>query len=211
MTQKLDQQIVSSLIVMADKFDAEGDFTMAAKVDSTIRSMARGRPKSPLKNLDDDVKESLVKFLHNISKRMEASKSDLEELFRRMRYFDVADSAKGLGLEKALKDMDKVQQCVDSGKESLHGMLGGNKSELKALIDKLDDGGDAADDDLDPVEHNPLDFFAEQSAKDEKSEEDIKEELDSDEPDQDEISEEDLEELDAFWDDWNDETFEGDE
>jgi len=151
---KMSQELFSSLIVMADRFDSEGKFAMAAKIDNTLKSLARGRPRSPLKGLDEDTKKDLVKFLHNIGKRMSSSTSDLEELFRRMRYFDVADSAKPLGLDKVFKDLVRVQECVDTGKESLHSMLGGNKSELKSLLEELE--GDYAEDE---PEHNPLDFF----------------------------------------------------
>lgn len=165
MKPKMSQELLASLIVMADKLDAEGKFAMAAKIDSTLKSMARGRPKSPLKGLDEDTKKDLVKFLHNIGKRMSSSKSDLEELFRRMRYFDVAESAKPLGLDKAFKDMDRVQQCVDAGKESLHAMLGGNKSDLKSLLEALE--GDNVEDEPD---HNPLEFFNSREETDSASE-----------------------------------------
>jgi len=204
----LSKDIISELVVMADRFDQNGQFDMAAKVDTTIRSMARGRPKSPLKNLDDDVKESLVKFLHNISKRMEASKNDLEELFRRMRYFDVADSAKPLGLDKALKDLSRVQECVDAGKESLHGMLGGNKSNLKALIEKLNDGEDDAND-LEVPKHNPLDFF--DSRQDDEDEAEDEDESGEEEPSAKELEEKD-EALQEFWKNYEElESFEDDE
>lgn len=215
---KMSQELLDSLIVMADKFDAEGKFAMAAKIDDTLRSIARGRPKSPLKGLDEDTKKDLVKFLHNIGKRMSSSKNDLEELFRRMRYFDVAESAKPLGLDKAFKDMDRVQQCVDSGKESLHAMLGGNKSELRSLLEALE--GDNAEDES---EHNPMDFFNSREETETVPQEETEEgaDLESDvetaevmsmmgEEEESDEEYEEFEEADELLKDfWGDESFEG--
>ena len=216
MDPKLEQEILSSLIVMADKLDAKDEIDGVFVIDDVIKSAAKGRPRAPMKGLDDDVKEDLVKFLFNITKRMVASKKDLTELFRRMRYFDVADSAKPLGLDKALKNMSLVQDCADNSAEALHSMLGGNKASFKSLLEKLNGGDGCEDIDLDEVDHKPLDFFnsreetdepTEPSELDEPAEQDEKIEVDGDMVDEieelieedDELSDEDKEELEEFW------------
>lgn len=124
---------------MADDFDAAGDFEKAARVDETIKVMARGRHKATLKGLDDNVKRSLIKFLHNVSKRMKESNDDLQELFKRMRYFDHVNVLKPFGLDKAIKDIGDTQKCVDAAKEKIYILTyGGGKSSLNKLLEKLD-------------------------------------------------------------------------
>lgn len=188
---KLSDKIISELVTLADDFDQSGQFNMAAKVDDTIKSFARGRPKAPLKGLDDDVKESLITFLHNAGKRLKASQGDLQELFRRLRYFDQAESIKPLGLEKALKDMGDTQACIDTAKEKLYGMtFGGGKAGMGKLLDKLDDGGDNLDD---APAHSPLDFFDSRQGGEEPAQEPVEEEPSSEE------KEEEEEALTEFW------------
>lgn len=133
-------EIINTLIKMADGFDASGDFEKAARVDDTIKSIARGRPpKAPLKSLDDNVKKSLVKFLHNVGKRMKESNDDLQELSRRMRYFDKINVLKPFGLDQAMKDISHTQKCVDAAKEKLYVLtFGGGKSSLNKFLEKLD-------------------------------------------------------------------------
>ena len=203
---KSPNEILVELVAMADRFDQAGDFDKAAKVDTAIKSFARGRPKAPMKGLDEDVKEALVKFLHSVSKRLKASQDDLEELFRRLRYFDQADAIKPLGLEKALKDMADTQSCVDGAKERLYSMtFGGGKGGLNKLLEKLEGGGESADD---MPNHKPTEFFDSRQPADDlaKDEPELEEEASPEE-----LSDE-KEALEEFWKTYEDlESFEDEE
>lgn len=206
MTKSTDEILVE-LVAMADRFDQSGDFDKAAKVDATIKSFARGRPKAPLKGLDEDVKEALVKFLHSVSKRLKASQDDLEELFRRLRYFDQADAIKPLGLEKALKDMADTQSCVDGAKERLYSMtFGGGKGGMAKLLEKLESGGESADD---MPNHKPNEFFDSRQLADDFAKDEAKPE--AEEPTSEELSDEE-EALEEFWKNYEElESFEDEE
>ena len=220
---KSSNEILIELVAMADRFDHAGDFDKATKIDSTIKSMAkgRGRPSAPMKGLDEDVKEALVKFLHNVSKRLKASQDDLQELFRRMRYFDQSDSLKPLGLDKAMKDMAETQSCIDSAKERLYSMtFGGGKGGLSKLLEKLEDAGESAGESADDMpNHKPAEFFdsrqpVDDMAKDEPELESIepKDESESKEEVSPEERDEETEALEEFWKNYEQlESFEDDE
>jgi hypothetical protein len=133
-----------------------------------------------MKGLDEDVKEGLVKFLHSVSKRLKASQDDLQELFRRMRYFDQSDFLKPLGLDKAMRDMQDTQSCVDSAKERLYSMtFGGGRGGLNKLLEKLEAPGDSADD---MPDHKPAEFFDSRQPADDLVKNENETELDTVEP-----------------------------
>ena len=101
-------ELIALLVKMADKFDREGDFDLASDVDQTLLSMS-ARPRAPLKGLDDDVKKNLIIFLHDSDKNMGSSIKGLKEFFRRLRYFDIADHIKEMGLDRIVRDMEKTR------------------------------------------------------------------------------------------------------
>lgn len=150
----MDLKRISKLIQLADKFDQEGKFDMALAVDKVLKSKA-ARTKPPLKGLKDDVKKSLIVFLLDAEESNQKSCKGLGELFRRMRYFDISDSIKELGLDKVLKEMQKTQDCLDTAKKDFYTMTFGKKpsrADLSNLLEqlgkekaKLDDGQEALD------------------------------------------------------------------
>ena len=77
------------LVRLADRLDNEGKHTLAAAVDDVLQVTAAGRPKAPLKGLSDDVKKDLLQFLHNVKENIADSMDALDELFGRLRYFDI--------------------------------------------------------------------------------------------------------------------------
>ena len=144
------------LVKLADKFDQEGKHELATAVDTVILSTA-ARNKAPLKDLDKDVKKDLLKFLHTVQKNMKDSMDALHEFFRRLRYFDIGDTVKEMGLDKVLKEIEKTHSCVDSASKSLFTMSYG-KRPSKADLDQLaDDFGLAGGENP-----SPLSFFESQ-------------------------------------------------
>lgn len=115
---------------------------------------AAGRPKAPLRKLDDDVKKDLMKFLTTVKKNMEESVDALEELFRRMRYFDIDDMVKELGLDKVIKDMEKTNDCMDNATKTMYALTHGKKPSKSDMEQMAEDFGLKSD----PRE-SPLEFF----------------------------------------------------
>jgi len=214
---RMSENVTTKLVSLADKFDREGKFELADAVDSVITSKA-ARPKAPLKGLNDDVKKSLILFVIDADKNMKSSTKGLGELFRRMRYFDIADSIKELGLDKVVKDMEKTQECLDGAKKNFYAMTFGkhpSKADIEKLIKELgkegdgDDEGQAAldffskhtDDDIPKMPE----FDSEEAAPDEEGEEGdtfsnvfengVKEEDPEFEPDDEELSDEEWDEF----------------
>ena len=172
-------ELISTLIVLADKFDQEGKDKLADAVDEVLTSIA-ARPAAPLKGLDEDVKKDLLKFLHKSEQNTKDSQADLEELMRRLRYFDVADYTKDMSLDRIFKDISKVQECLDGAKKKMYELSFGKKpsrGDLDQLVKDLD--GDAANDGSGG--HDPLEFFNSQQAADDKHDEESFEEDDLEE------------------------------
>lgn len=161
--QSTESQILSLLVKMADDFDRAGEHDLASEVDDTITSRA-ARFKAPLKQLDDDIKNNLIIFIHDADQNTSNSVKGLRELFRRLRYFDLMDSIKELGLDKVVKEMEKTQGCLDGAKKKFYELMHGkkpSKQDLTDLFEQLTGKEDNAE--------GPLDFF-EQQAKDEDEE-----------------------------------------
>ena len=173
------------LITIANQLDQKGKHELADAVDKVVKSAA-GRPKAPLKSLDEDVKKDLIKFLATVKKNMESSAEALEELFRRLRYFDIADVVKDLGLDKVLKDMEKTQDCMDNATKSMFSMIHGKKPSKSDMDQMADDFG------LEKQEkESPLKFFEGQNISQKRDEAGLDEnellgEIDNERPNPDE-------------------------
>lgn len=139
------------LVRLADRLDNEGKHTLAAAVDDVLQVTAAGRPKAPLKGLSDDVKKDLLQFLHNVKENIADSMDALDELFGRLRYFDIVDDVKDLGLEKTLKELGKTHSCVDSAFTSMYARTHGRRPSKAQMA--ADFGGGARN------ERNPIEFF----------------------------------------------------
>jgi hypothetical protein len=152
--------MINNLIKMADKFDQEGKYEMAEKIDSALKNLVKkdaARPKAPLKGLKDDVKKNLVLFIIDADKNMSSGIGRLKELFRRLRYFDLDDSVRDLCLDKVVKEMEKTQSCLDSAKKSFYTLVFGktpSRDELEELAKTLKNDKNDEDDG-----QSALDFF----------------------------------------------------
>ena len=157
------------LVKLADKFDQEGKYDLASVVDGVILSTA-ARNKAPLKDLDEDVKKDLLKFLHTVQKNMKNSMTALDEFFRRLRYFDIGDTVREMGLDKALKEMEKTHDCIDNAGRSMYTMAYGRRPSKSDMAQMADDFSIARDE-----KPNPLSFFESQMSNDADFEERKKE------------------------------------
>lgn len=119
---------------MADEFDRQGKIELAAAVDDAIKSFA-ARPKAPLKKMDEQRKEDLLKFLGTVCENLEESVTSLEELFRRLRYFGIDGEVKGLNLDEALKDMKDLSACMDGASRKFYEFSFGKKPSKDYLKD----------------------------------------------------------------------------
>jgi len=155
-------ELIKMLVKMADKFDREGRFDLAEDIDRTLQSYS-ARPKAPLKKLDDDVKKNLIVFLHDADKGVGSSIEGLNEFFRRLRYFDVADQIKEMGLDKVVKDMEKTKGCLGDSVKKFYEITNGKRPSQKDLDGLFNDDG--------ATEQSALDFFDSQMAKDKDEEE----------------------------------------
>lgn len=155
--KKTNNSVLKSLVSMADKFDREGKQNLADAVDSILLSTA-ARPKStPLKNLDEDVKKDLLKFIHRVKDNVKDSVDALEEFFRRLRYFDSDEHVKDLKLDKILKELEKTHDCMDGASRTMYALTYG-KHPSKADLEQQ-----AEDFKTDRAElGKPLEFFESQ-------------------------------------------------
>jgi len=169
--QNTEAEVRALLVKMADDFDRSGNHNLASEVDSTLKSFS-ARPKAPLKKLEDDIKKNLIIFVHDADQSTSKSINGLKELFRRLRYFDLADSIKEIGLDRVVRDMEKTQGCLGGAKSRLYEMMMGRKPSAQALDDFLNVPGDDAN------EQGALDFFDRHMAKEDV---DLKDEEDSEE------------------------------
>jgi len=154
---------VNSLISLADKFDQEGKGHLSEAIDDVLTSTAG--PKAPLKKMDDEVKKELLKFLCDSEKRMTSATGDLEELTRRLRYFDLSHYAKDMGIDRTLKDISKVISSLAEAKVKMFEISFGKKpsqDDLRKLVNEFE--GDAADDGN--GKHSPQAFFGKQQLAD---------------------------------------------
>jgi hypothetical protein len=193
MASVVENKIRSVLVKMADEFDQERKFDLASEVDRALKSFS-ARPKAPLKKLDDKVKKNLIIFVHDADQNNSKSIKSLNELFRRLRYFDFSDSAKDLGLDKIVKDMEKTQEGLESAKKRFFELMHGKKPSKKDLEEMFNNIVDAVKHD---EGQNTLDFF-DANSDDEKAidAEDSNDECDSTE--EVEMSDEMEEELEKF-------------
>ncbi len=207
MREPTEAEVRAALVKMADEFDQEGKFDLASEIDRTLMSFS-ARPKAPLKKLDDKVKKNLIVFVHDADQNNSKSIKGLNELFRRLRYFDFADSAKDLGLDKIVKDMEKTQEGLEAAKRRFFELMHGKKPSKKDLEDMFKEIVDAARQD---DGQNTLDFFEansddgwDQDAEDSAIDKEIPAEEMLDIPEgeeeisEEEMSEEMMEELEKF-------------
>lgn len=190
---KTEADVRSLLVKMADKYDQAGQHDLAAEIDRALKSLS-ARPKAPLKKLDDDIKKNLIVFIHDADQNNSKSIKGLNELFRRLRYFNFADTSKELGLDKVVKDMEKTQECLDGAKKRFYEVMHGRKpsrQNLKELFEGLSE---------DAEEQGALDFFDEQLKK-EAPEDESELESPEDEDEQELESPEDEPELEVPEDD----------
>lgn len=180
-------QVISLLVKMADDFDRVGNYDLAYKADQTIKSFS-SRPKAPLKKLDDDVKKNLIVFVHDADQSISKSIKGLKELFRRLRYFDLAGSVKDTGLDKLVREMEKIQHGLGGAKNKLYELMIGRKPSVQALNDFL-----GTQETVD--EQNALDFFARQSDTEEDTDLEPEEDGKDIEESEEDIEGEDLEDL----------------
>lgn len=145
------------LVILADKLDREGKHELADAIDQLLITAA-GRPKAPLKGLGEDVKKDLLKFIHRVKDNAKNSSDSLEELGRRLRYFNAGHFMKELGLEKAVKDLGKVQECADMAMKSMYAMSYGKSPTSSDMEQMADDFNDPGGQDI----PSPLDFFSSQ-------------------------------------------------
>jgi len=188
------------LVRLADRFDQEGKYDLAAAVDTVILSTG-ARNKAPLKKLDEDVKKDLLKFLYTVKKNIADSMEALNEFFRRLRYFDINDTIKDMSLDKALKELEKTYECLDAAEKSMFTMAYGkrpSKSELEQMAEDFGGAGEG--------KSSPLEFFQSRSdlpggdepEQEGEPEEDITE-LRSEEELSEELTGEDISDLSYFW------------
>ena len=153
MTKQLNnKEVINTLIAIADELDKSNP-VIAAEVDATINVIAR--KKAPLKDLEDPVKKDLMKFLTNINDRAGRSKADLTELCRRLRYFDIGDVVRELGLDKMLKEMDYTCNCADDAQKRFFELTFGRRPSKNDLTDYTKDMIEEPA----PEKTDPLAFF----------------------------------------------------
>lgn len=150
-----EAEVRAALVKMADEFDQSGQHDLAAEIDTTLKSFS-ARPKAPLKKLDDKVKKNLIVFVHDADQNNAKSIKGLNELFRRLRYFNFSDSAKDLGLERVVKDMEKTQEGLEVAKKRFFELMHGKKPSKKDLDEMFDEIVEEAQKD---DGQNTLDFF----------------------------------------------------
>lgn len=187
------------LVRLADKLDQEGKHDLADAVDQTLQATAAGRPKAPLKNLDEDVKKDLLKFVHRVKENISDSMEALEELFGRLRYFDITDDVKDLGLDKVLKELEKNHDAIDGAFGTMYSRTHGKKPSKSDIEQMAEDFGGKP-----KLERNPLEFFESQSNYRDPLELEKREEEGLRELEQETMPEEEEgldEELDSFWED----------
>ena len=140
-------------VKLADELDAKGEFELADQIDDLV-STASGRNKAPLKGLDDDVKKDLMKFVHTVKDNIEDSIKALEELFRRLRYFDLVDEVKDIGLDKMLKELSATQYSADAAVRSIFSKTHGKKPSNSDISQMAEDFGKK-----NSVPTTPTEFF----------------------------------------------------
>jgi len=182
-------EALAKLVKLADKFDNTEREDIANDIDGVLSSFA-SRVRAPLKNLDDELKKGLLIFVTDADANTSRSMKGLEELLRRMRYFDLADSVRELGIDKIIKQMNGTQGSLGEVKRRLFELMHGKKpsaSDLEGLAkEKVE-------------EQNASDFFNKYMEKDlpEKveEEEEIDKKIEENEPEED-VSDMDIE---SFW------------
>lgn len=121
-------EVIKTLVKIADQLDLKGRSDLVAKVDETIISLA-ARPKSskPLKKMEEKTKTQLFKFLDTACKNTEEASDAIEELMRRLRYFGVDGDVKSLKLDATLKDAKELYHLLEASKHKLHELIFGRK------------------------------------------------------------------------------------
>lgn len=196
-----EAEIRAELVKMADQLDQEGLHDLAGEIDHSLITLS-SRPSAPLKKLDDDIKKNLIIFVHDADRNTEKSIKGLNELFRRMRYFDFSDAVKDLGLDRTVKDMERTRGSLEEAKKRFYEMMHGkkpSKKDLEDLFNSLVESIEEASEE--PEEQNALDFFEEQLGKEEKDSdrrerEGFDEEDDDEETEDEDLNEEDDDDLD---------------
>lgn len=179
-------EALATLVKLADKFDNTEREDIADAIDDTLASFA-SRVRAPLKNLDDELKKGLLIFITDADANTTKSKKGLEELLRRMRYFDLADNIKDLGIDKIIKQMDGTAGYLGDVKRRLYELMHGKKpsaSDLEGLTkEKVE-------------EQNAADFFEKYREKDLPEKVEEEEEVVEEGGDEEDVGDMDVEE---FW------------
>ena len=151
--------IVAELIKLADKYDAEGQYELAAEVDQTLKSLASGvpafeeltveaaRPKAPLKHLDPKTRKDLLIFLRDAQKEITTAQKHVEEFFARLRYLNDHEKVEEIGLDGVVSDLGKSGDCLCGAIKKFYELTSGRKpgkNDIDTLIG--DDEAQARDD-----------------------------------------------------------------
>jgi hypothetical protein len=138
------EEIVKTLICLADSLDHEGKAELAEEVDMALASITSdglvaeaARPRAPLKGLEDAVKESLIKFLVDSRDSLSGSVKNIEEFFRRLKYFGVEGTIKDLGLDRMLLEMKDVEAASAEAVKRFHEITKGRKVRQNELAPKV--------------------------------------------------------------------------
>lgn len=105
------------------------------------------RPRAPLKGLDDAVKENLIKFLIETRDNLARSVTNIEEFFRRLKYFGVDNTIRDLGLDKMLIGLKDVHSESEESVKRFYELTRGRKMKQNELVPKVE------------PEQNAMDFF----------------------------------------------------
>jgi hypothetical protein len=137
--------MLKKLIKLADKLDAEGKHDLAEQVDETI-AVFSARKKAPMKHLDEKVKKDLVGFVHKVEKSLDESAKSLEELFRRLRYFDLSHLIKETGLDKMVGNIKNTHSCIGDATKKIYELSYGKrpgKGDVEQMVEDIGPVDDA--------------------------------------------------------------------
>lgn len=148
------------LVTLADKYDREGRFDLANKIDELLVEAKN----TPLKKLDEKVQQNLKKFVSSVVEHMTKAKDDLEELERRLRYFKMDGLFADLGFDKALKEMGKACDKVEEAKKGFAENLKGGRVSKEDLREMFGEEMDARD---------PMEFFGDKEDEEEVGDDEL--------------------------------------
>jgi len=166
-------------------------------LDKKFKSMSKhasieveaARPKAPLKKVEDA--DFLNIYLIKADNKMKEVIKNLNDMFARLRFFNLYDAAKDIKLESLISEIERVEEAVSNTSAKFYEMSHG-KRPGKDTFQQMVKDFEAKD----PTTQSATDFFATQMAKDVPTKEDAVEEKEE-VPEEEDISEDDLKD---FWD-----------